>query len=581
MIVYSNRSLLRDIAFYVKPYKWRFFVAVLFRLVSDVSNLYPAYAFASVVTFFSNYTYGTSLRFFWITFWLWVVAVSIKTIGRYVAKVNGFRIAERISLDAQSRTIRHLFLLDIAWHEKENAGNRLKRIQKGGVGLDQIMRMLFNNFIEIGVNLIGMIVILGAVDLYISGSIIVFLIIYTTISIRLLKKAIQASQIVDMHDEELTGLLFQAINNMRSVKVLAMSGTLLHMIGRQIDVLFEKILVRIFRFNTRGIVTETLGQIFRFGGIIVIVFGIINGRYEIGFLVLFYSYFNGIWEAISELSETSQSYIMHKYGIARMQKTLEEPIAIDSDQNKSNFDPRWKKITVRNLSFSYGKNRVLDNMSFEINRGQRVGIVGLSGAGKSTLFKLLLKEHENFDGDILFDDVSIKDIKKNSFFEHVGVVLQDTEVFNFTLKENITIASSQDFDETGFAQSLEISHVLDFLQKLPQGADTMIGEKGIKLSGGERQRLGIARAIYKKPQILLMDEATSHLDLESEEKIKDSLHQFFEKVTAVVIAHRLTTIREMDQILVVEDGRIIESGNFEELYAKQGHFHHLWEKQKL
>jgi ABC-type multidrug transport system fused ATPase/permease subunit len=119
------------------------------------------------------------------------------------------------------------------------------------------------------------------------------------------------------------------------------------------------------------------------------------------------------------------------------------------------------------------------------------------------------------------------------------------------------------------------------MKKLPQGVDTVVGEKGVKLSGGEKQRVGIARAVFKKPEILLLDEATSHLDIESEETIRDSLHKFFKSVTAIVIAHRLTTIKEMDKIIVIEDGKIIESGSFEDLYKKKGRFWGLWEKQKL
>jgi ABC-type multidrug transport system fused ATPase/permease subunit len=130
-------------------------------------------------------------------------------------------------------------------------------------------------------------------------------------------------------------------------------------------------------------------------------------------------------------------------------------------------------------------------------------------------------------------------------------------------------------------KALGVAHVAEFAAKLPLGIDTMIGEKGVKLSGGEKQRVGMARAVFKDPELLLLDEATSHLDVESEEKIQDSLHQFFKTVTAVVIAHRLTTIKEMDKIIVVEGGRIIEQGSFAELQAKKGRFYELWEKQKL
>jgi ABC-type multidrug transport system fused ATPase/permease subunit len=161
-------------------------------------------------------------------------------------------------------------------------------------------------------------------------------------------------------------------------------------------------------------------------------------------------------------------------------------------------------------------------------------------------------------------------------------VLQDTEVFNFSLKENILLANATHANDFRLLKkALAVAHVDDFVGGLPHGIDTLIGEKGVKLSGGQRQRLGIARAIFKDPQLLFLDEATSHLDLESEEKIRDSLAHFFRGVTAVVIAHRLTTIRAMDRIVVMEQGRILEVGSFDELYEKRGRFWELWEKQRL
>jgi ATP-binding cassette subfamily B protein len=206
----------------------------------------------------------------------------------------------------------------------------------------------------------------------------------------------------------------------------------------------------------------------------------------------------------------------------------------------------------------------------------------LSGAGKSTLFKLILKEHELNSGELLFENVSIKDISKKDYFNYVAVVLQDTELFNSTLKENIIITNSEEENNSSLLdKAVEIAHVKDFMDKLPFGMDTVIGEKGVKLSGGEKQRVGIARAVFKNPQLFLLDEATSHLDIESEQKIQDSLHKFFKDVTAIVIAHRLTTIKEMDRIIVMEDGKIVEIGNFEELYSKRGRFYELWERQKI
>jgi ABC-type multidrug transport system fused ATPase/permease subunit len=261
---------------------------------------------------------------------------------------------------------------------------------------------------------------------------------------------------------------------------------------------------------------------------------------------------------------------------------MREPVRIDSAEGKVGFPSDWKQIDVKNISFSYADNQVLKDVTLQIRRGEKVGIVGLSGAGKSTLFKLLLKEHESYAGSITVDGIELKDISKQDYFNYSAVVLQDTEVFNFSLKENIVMANTAEAEnEELFRRALRVAHVEDFIDRLPEGVDTLIGEKGVRLSGGERQRLGIARAVFKNPQLLLLDEATSHLDIESEEKIRLSLHEFFQSVTAVVIAHRLTTIREMDRIVVLEGGTILESGTFDELHAKKGRFHELWEKQSL
>ncbi len=581
LIKYSNWSLIKDVGNFLRPYRGRFIIASLFRFVSDISNLYPSYGFALIITFFSKYNPGESLRYFWIIIITLSVAYAIKYTFRYLGKYLGYQVAEKVALDSQLEMIKHLSLLDIAWHEKENAGNKLKRIQKGADGLNRILRMWINNFIEIGINFVGMVFILSGFDKWVGVIMLIFLTSYFIISFFLLKRASAISQEVDIMEEGVSGLMFQTINNIRSVKVLAMTEKILGMIKNQITELFVRIKDRIFRFQIRYTILNFWTIIFRIGTMILIVYGIVQRHYEVGILVLFNGYFNSLVESVDELSEITQDLIICKYGIARMQRTLGEPILIDNEKNKVDLPRGWKKITIKNLSFAYGKNKVLKNISFEINRGERIGIVGLSGAGKSTLLKLLLKENEDYEGEIFFDNLSIRQIKKKSYFNHVGVVLQDTEVFNFTLRDNIKIASVKNRDDQDLKKALDIAHVADFAHKLPHGLDTFIGEKGIKLSGGERQRLGIARAVYKKPEILFLDEATSHLDLESEEKIKDSLHKFFQKVTAVVIAHRLTTIREMDKILVIEKGDVIESGSFDELYNAKGRLFELWEKQKF
>ncbi len=579
---YSTWDFIQDIWKLMRQYKWQFFSATLFRLIADLLNLYPAYALAATINLLTGYEKGQSLQTLYVIFALWLLASIVRPVFLYFAKYYGYQVSEQISLDAQMDTIRHMALLDISWHEKENSGNKLKRIQSAGFGLDKVVRIWFNNLIEISVNFVGAIFIIAQFDGVSAVIMVGFLLSYFIISNIMVKPAVRAARQVLIKEESIQGVLFEILNNIRTVKVMFIADALLGVMRKDIKELLLIIRERIIRFQVRSSFLHIWGYFFKFAGIAIAIVAVIEGRYEVGFIALFIGYFDRIWEAVRELSDVSQDIVIARQSVARMQQILHEPVTIDDEAGKKKFPKGWQKIIVNNLSFSYGANKVLNNVSFEINRGDKVGIIGLSGAGKSTLFKMLLKEHESYKGTIAIDDTPLKDISKRDYFNYTSVVFQDTEVFNFSLKDNILFVNQkQKSDKKLLKQAMDVAHVTDFLKKLPEGMDTLIGEKGIKLSGGEKQRLGIARAVFKQPDILLLDEATSHLDLESEEKIQDSLHKFFESVTAIVIAHRLTTIKEMDKILVMEGGKIIESGSFNELYAQHGRFYELWEKQRL
>ena len=580
--MYSIRTLIKDIWFYLTPYRKNFWLGTMWRIIADLAWLYPPFALATIINFFSHYTPGQSLSPLYLVFSLIILATILRYRGIYLAKSKMFRISEKIALDAQLRAMKHLMLLDMSWHESESAGSKFKRIERGGASLDKILRIWINNVIEITINLIGVIWIITKFDFHIGIATMIFLVSYYLLSYFYRKRAIAFTNIVNAKEEHRSGVIFESINNVRSVKVMSMAGKITEPLSKNALDLFETIKKRIYWFQAGNTVRNFYAQMFRVGAMIFIVYGILEGKYEIGFLILFSGYFGSVWQAMVELTDVSEDFSVAKNAVARMQEILKTPIIIDDEKDKVKFPENWKQISLKNVSFSYENNHALKNISFEIRRGEKIGIIGISGAGKSTLFKLLLKERESYEGEINFDGIPLKNISKKDYFNHVAVVLQDTELFNATLRDNITITNPrQEHNSVAFQNAVNTSHVKDFLTKLPIGIESIIGEKGVKLSGGEKQRVGIARAIFKNPQILLLDEATSHLDIESEEKIQDSLKTFFKSVTAVVIAHRLTTIKEMDRIIVIQNGKIIESGNFSELHKTKGRFFELWEKQKL
>ncbi len=379
---YSTSQTISAIWKFIAPYRLKFITATFLRITADIAWLYPAYALAAIVTFFTTYTPGESLRSIWIVMLLWGAATLWRMIALYYARFWGFQIAQKASLDAQLASVSHLFSLDQSWHERENTGNKVKRMTKGGEGMQRIMRLWIGQFIEIGVNIIGITFILAKFDRPIALATLGFLLTYFLISYLHTKEAKKAAKIENIKDEEFHGLLFESINNIRSVKVMSMANPLFASLTKGADELFFWIRKRIFWYQAGSTWKNIWGMMFRLGVMSFIILGITKGHYEIGFLILFNTYFSNIQASVTELADAAQEFAIAKYGVGRMADMLSTPIVIDKEEGKVSVPKEWKKIVVSNLSFSYGEKKVLDSVSFEINRGEKIGVVGLSGAGK-------------------------------------------------------------------------------------------------------------------------------------------------------------------------------------------------------
>jgi len=237
-------------------------------------------------------------------------------------------------------------------------------------------------------------------------------------------------------------------------------------------------------------------------------------------------------------------------------------------------------VRFENVNFSYESNRqILFNMSFDIPAGHNIAVVGHSGSGKSTISRLLFRFYEVTSGRILVNDQDISNITQKSLRATVGIVPQDTVLFNESIYYNIAYGRPEASCEEVF-HAAKSAHIHDFIESLPEKYKTKVGERGLKLSGGEKQRVAIARAILKGPKILIFDEATSALDSRSEKAIQGELKRIAANRTTLTIAHRLSTIADADQILVMDKGRIIERGSHQELLAARGFYFHMWELQQ-
>ncbi len=313
-----------------------------------------------------------------------------------------------------------------------------------------------------------------------------------------------------------------------------------------------------------------------FGGHMVLIENTLNGAAFITYMGLAYN----ILTPAKSISKASYNIKRGNAAAERILEILEQENPIVNKENAIDKDTFESEISIKNINFKYEDEFVLKDFSLEVKKGQTVALVGQSGSGKSTITNLLTRFYDVNEGKIEIDSVAIKDMNLQSLRGLMGLVTQDSILFNDTIKANISLGKLDATDEE-IIEALKIANAYEFVKELPNGIYTNIGDSGNKLSGGQKQRLSIARAVLKNPPIMILDEATSALDTESEKFVQVALENMMQNRTSIVIAHRLSTIQKADKIVVLQKGKIVEQGNHEELIALNGTYNKLVSMQSF
>jgi ATP-binding cassette subfamily B protein len=308
--------------------------------------------------------------------------------------------------------------------------------------------------------------------------------------------------------------------------------------------------------------------------------GVVEGTLTLGDLVMVNVFLLQMFQPLGFLGVMYREIKQSITDVERMFTLLHRPREVEDAQNATTLVVQGGEVKFNNVSFSYNADRaILHDVSFTIPAGKTVAAVGASGAGKSTLARLLFRFYDVNNGSIKIDNQDIRQVTQESLHAAIGVVPQDTVLFNDSIYYNIAYGRPEATRDEVMAAA-RAAHIFDFIESLPQGWDSIVGERGLKLSGGEKQRVAIARTLLKNPAILILDEATSALDTKTEKAIQGELLEIAKSRTSLIIAHRLSTVVEADEILVIDAGRIIERGRHPELLAKNGVYTTMWMMQQ-
>lgn len=490
------------------------------------------------------------------------------------------RVAQRAVRGAALKAFKHMHSLSLTFHLNRQTGGLTRAIDRGAKGIEFLLRFTAFEIVPVIVELFTVGIVLWVTFGFVYAAVTVStVLVYIVYTIKVTEWRIAIRRKMNIADENASTKAIDSLLNYETVKYFNAEIVEAERFDAAMK-LYEDSAVK----ARASLSIVNIGQ----GGIIALGLFIIMGmagediaseKMSIGDFVVVNTFLLQLYLPLNFLGFVYREIRQSLLDIGRMFALVDEKPDIIDKQKAYDLNVHSGKIEFKNISFSYGNRKILKDLSFVVNPGHKVAIVGPTGAGKSTISKLIFRFYDPSLGSIFIDDQCLRDVTQRSLRSNIGVVPQDTVMFNDTIKYNISYSKpSSSFVEV--ENVAKLSSIDKFIADLELGYETVVGERGLKLSGGEKQRVAIARALLKNPKIFIFDEATSALDTKTEKLIEKSLKKLSNKNTTLVIAHRLSTVIDADKIIVLDNGKIAEQGTHKELLQKNGLYAEMWMRQQ-
>ena len=490
------------------------------------------------------------------------------------------RVAQRAVRGAALKAFKHMHSLSLTFHLNRQTGGLTRAIDRGAKGIEFLLRFTAFEIVPVIVELFTVGIVLWVTFGFVYAAVTVStVLVYIVYTIKVTEWRIAIRRKMNIADENASTKAIDSLLNYETVKYFNAEIVEAERFDAAMK-LYEDSAVK----ARASLSIVNIGQ----GGIIALGLFIIMGmagediaseKMSIGDFVVVNTFLLQLYLPLNFLGFVYREIRQSLLDMGRMFALVDEKPDIIDKQKAYNLNVHSGKIEFKNISFSYGNRKILKDLSFVVNPGHKVAIVGPTGAGKSTISKLIFRFYDPSSGNIFIDDQCLRDVTQSSLRSNIGVVPQDTVMFNDTIKYNISY-SKPGSSMTEIENVAKLSSIDKFIADLELGYETVVGERGLKLSGGEKQRVAIARALLKNPKIFIFDEATSALDTKTEKLIEKSLKKLPNKNTTLVIAHRLSTVIDANKIIVLEKGKIAEQGTHKELLQKNGLYAEMWMRQQ-